>query len=226
MPNRANAAFGKPVTFSGQCLFHRQPVHSAVRQDRLAAGRSVSFCGTDNACFIISLSFAVRKDRLAAERSVSFCGTDNACSIVSPFTPPSARTPPGPLTANTVIRQVILPHKADTRGEPRAKVLYKNTPAPLYKRAFILYEYEKDFKFLGKGRGGKPLYKEGFPRKTLLRKNYKCAFKFLGKGQGKTALYKEGFSLENFSEENYKRILSFSRGSARGRLFSKRRPLA
>ena len=40
--------------------------HPAVRQDRLAAGRSVSFCGTDNACLIAGCHFAVRKDRLAA----------------------------------------------------------------------------------------------------------------------------------------------------------------
>ncbi len=35
---------------------------------------------------------AWRRGHLAVGRSVSFCGTDNACFIVSLFTPPSART--------------------------------------------------------------------------------------------------------------------------------------
>ena len=35
------------------------------------------------------------------------------------------------------------------------------------------------FKFLGKGFGENPLFKEGSPRQTLPRKNYKKDFKFL-----------------------------------------------
>ena len=117
-----------------------------------------------NACFIVSLfTLPSARTHLAAERSVSFCGTDNACSIVSLFTLPSARTPQGPLTANTVKRQAILPHKADARGKPRAKVLLQKH-ACLALQACLYIVRKRIFKFLGKGFGENPLFKEGSPR--------------------------------------------------------------
>ena len=71
----------------------------------------------------------------------------------------------------------------------------------LYKRAFILYEYEKDFKFLGKGFGENPLYKEGFPRKTLPEKIINALLSFSERVKGKPLFIKRGFPLEIFRKK-------------------------
>ena len=122
-----------------QSLFHRQPVHSAVRH--LAVGRSVSFCGTGETCFIVSLSFAVRKDPpcggAKCELAVrTMLVQSSACS---------PRRPPGP--AKTILQipssgKLFSRIKLTRTASRGRKFYYKNTPALLCKRAFILYEKE------------------------------------------------------------------------------------
>ena len=78
-----------------QCLFNRQPVHSAVRH--LAVGHSELLRYKQRLFHRQSVHSAVRQDRRGI---VSFCGTSNACFIVSP----SFRRPPGPVGHSELLR--------------------------------------------------------------------------------------------------------------------------